>query len=152
MDKPNILIIDDNRNWLSLLSDSIASYIPATIESFESFALAEARLFDNKAPFDLLITDVYPTDVSREPIGLKFADFVNTFLPTPIIVVSAEPKAVFAALQQYRVVAAFDKASFGKLEFVKAVKAAIGTKLPSTAEHDHQRGQGNDAQTPFNIG
>ncbi len=123
--KPTIIIIEDNKGWLAKLSEIVLRFFDVTVELESDFFEAEKRLFDNPNKFDLLITDIYPDDKSRETTGLNFIDFVNIFKNKPVIVVTAETRLVGTILKDYRVIAAFEKSNFEKMEFIKAISKII---------------------------
>ena len=145
--RPIVIIIDDNKNWLKKLSEITVTFFDVELELVSDFLEAENRLMDDPTKFDLLITDIYPADESRETKGLNFVDFVNTFKNKPVIVVTAEPKLVGTILKDYKVIAAFEKGKFERMEFIKAISEVIKPR-----DNQNEIDSGNNPVKPDDSG
>ncbi|MBI3234632.1 MAG: hypothetical protein HYZ42_11440 [Bacteroidetes bacterium] len=128
--KPVIILIDDNSTWLEYLSGIINTYFIADLQSFISFEEAKMRLLQVPSTIDLLITDIYPDDKSREKVGFKFADFVHYNNKTPVIVITGDSTLVKNALNDYNYITVFDKGDFDLMNFITVIRKILDTAPP----------------------
>jgi len=137
--KPVIIIVEDDENWLNILSETITTHFKVKLEAFSSFFDAEKRLLKKPVDFDLLVTDIFPSNKSREIKGLKFANFANEIINVPVIIVTGEVEYVNTSLRDYNVIDAFDKGRFERIDFINSVSKVIkpnrGSKDLSDADY-----------------
>ncbi|SDF96235.1 Predicted amidohydrolase [Dyadobacter soli] len=106
--------------WAEHISSILHKWFNLHLEVYTSFTDAENRLLDPSSKFDLLITDLYPSDMSREAKGLKFVEFCKKMHKVPVVVVTGESHMVKSILRE-KEIDVFDKAEFEQLDFVSIV-------------------------------
>jgi FixJ family two-component response regulator len=122
--KKKIIIIEDEIVWLNIFCEIINNNFDVEIERFSSFKDADTRLVSNKSNFDLLITDIYPSEKSKDYKGLKFVDLIQKKGNIPVIIVTGESDIVKSISREYKV-DVFDKANFESLDFIRSINKVI---------------------------
>lgn len=122
--KKRIILIEDDSMWADHISSIIHKWFNLDLEVYTSFTDAESRLLDSSKKFDLLITDLYPSDMSRDARGLKFLEFSKAMLKVPVIVVTGESHMVKSILRK-KEVDVFDKSDFEQLDFVNVIDGLL---------------------------
>ncbi len=132
-----IIVIEDNPLWIKRLTDTLA-VVDATIESFSVFEEAEERILQKDKPFDLMITDIFENEESKEPRGITFANFVKKKYQKPVIVVTGATTYVRIAQQNENIDDVLDKGIFRRINFVESVEKILfqNTDIDSVTARD----------------
>ena len=123
-----IVIIDDDEDWIADLSEFITNnFAGVHLEPFTDFTKAENRLTKKKLDFDLLITDIFPSNESKRTKGFELARLVIA-RDIPVIIVTGVSDFVVNSFREIKVSDAFDKGSFEPANFIEAVRKALQKK------------------------
>ena len=123
-EKLKALIIDDDSDWLDYLRDIISKHFDSQLETFNSFEKAEKRLVEKEMDFDLMVTDILPSDSSRKTTGFEFARLVID-QGIPVIVVTIVSDFIVTAFREIKVHDAFDKGEFQSAHFINTIKTIL---------------------------
>lgn len=130
-----VIIVDDDAKWLDYIAQIVDANFSCVVEKFSDFKEAKENVYTS-ADFDLLITDIYPSQTSRDPIGLELAKFTKNIRKIPVIIITEEPSAIRPASKYFKVDNVFDKIDFNKLEFIGCVrKAKIPVRIKVTEKN-----------------
>jgi DNA-binding NtrC family response regulator len=126
--KATIIIVEDNLKWLRRLIDIIKDDFEVEIEGFSNFSIAEDRLLRKPVDFDLVVTDIFPSESPSEDHrytkGLKFADFLYG-IKIHVIIVTGDKYSLTNSLTEHKVAYAFDKGKFDRMEFIDSVTKVL---------------------------
>ena len=123
----NIIIVDDEEDWLSTFKDWIKEAYGFTVETYNNFTEAEKRL-SKKQPYDLAIIDIYPENDFYEK-GLELATYVKKYKKIPVIIVTGKEhnfkRNIRKSFIEINVNNFFFKAEDSRLHFLQFVADAL---------------------------
>jgi len=142
--KITILVIEDDKDWLERVCKILQRHLTANIEEYQSFSIAEERIWQRSEDIDLLVTDIFPSNVSRERAGENLAKFVGD-ANIPVIIITGDSEYALTARKELKDPEIFLKQNFKRVAFINTVKNILGNKLKHSNGH-HPTDQPNNHQ------
>ncbi|OQP59676.1 hypothetical protein A3860_36515 [Niastella vici] len=133
--KITILVIEDDKDWLEILCKILHKHLTVKIEDYKSFSAAEERIWQKSEDIDLLVTDIFPSNVSREKVGENLAKFVGD-ANIPVIIITGDSEYPLTAWKELNDPKIFLKHNFSKVAFINTVKSILGNKLKHSMDHN----------------
>lgn len=131
-----VLLIEDESIWRLNISSLIETFFNVNLEIISDFNDAREIITSRLEDFDLIITDIFPSNDSKEPEGFEFIKLIQKFINKPIIVITGLSSFAIKSLVNYKVSAAFSKLDFNKIEFINTLSNFIDPSLHKKKQTD----------------